>query len=298
MDSHGGSSSSAAPGAQDIAFVRITLLGQSGCGKSSLVNAFVNNVFYKAYQPTLEPQLYYTTMRLSNLDMGSDYAALLEIEDTHGSDYGVTKTGDAEIKYFYDPWAPSTWEQKRELQDKKDITDNGLVRSTRLPFSMCRAPIAVDQQAKQVYEPLTRNRMAYLIIFDVLDKASFQEACRLAQELAHKLDSCSLRPLIFLVANKIDEDPWCPEFELHKRSAQKFAKDSHLPYFEVSAMHFRGVKKLFRNVLLAVKDESKLWMSPHFPSVLADDSSDQWLSTNFPAVSAAADEMAGKCAHQ
>lgn len=253
------------------AFVRVTLLGHSACGKTSLANAFVNNVFYAAYQPTTETQLYYTTMRISSKDDKTEHNVLMEIEDTHGSDFGLDSRGDAEIKFFYDSWAPATKQLKAQGEREREFTDStGQPRSVRLPFSTFKAPTDVDEQGKQVYDPLTRNRMAYLILFDALDRASFQEATKLHRELKQRIDQGELHPVVYLVANKVDKDPWSSELEVLKRSARTYSEDSGVPYYEVSALQFRGVKKLFRNLMYAVLVDQKLWSPPTFPEALED----------------------------
>lgn len=71
-------------------FMRITVLGQSGCGKTSLITAFVNNTVPSRHFTTNSTNLYYKKMEV--LDEGEfdviKRPILVEIEDTPGSERG------------------------------------------------------------------------------------------------------------------------------------------------------------------------------------------------------------------
>jgi len=82
-----------------IPFLRITVLGMTGCGKTALVNAFVNSICPTRYVSTTNQVLYYR--KVSIRDEGEFDVILrpmlLEVEDTPGSEKapdGVGQTDD------------------------------------------------------------------------------------------------------------------------------------------------------------------------------------------------------------
>lgn len=96
---------------QNLAFMRITVLGLGNSGKTALINAFVNAHCPQVYQETQDPVLYYKLLRLANEDDDDTSAAgkigfqaLLEIEDTYssfradGKSFGVPR----DIKNYLD----------------------------------------------------------------------------------------------------------------------------------------------------------------------------------------------------
>lgn len=256
-------------GVADLAFIRITLMGMSGCGKTSLAQVFTNNVFEQKVQPTVEPNLFYTSMKLAGTDEDdSNFNVILEIEDTIGSDRKARLATDI----FYDLWLPSTASEKHQEASQKDMEDERAddhKRSVSRPLSMYKAP--TDGQ----YRPLTRNRMAYFILFDATKKKSYLEALKLHAELVdhQRKKQNKLKPIVYLVANKIDKDPWGDEFKQVTGSARTYSEGNAVRLFETSALQFRGVKKLFREVVKAVRVQQSLWVMDRGSEAVDDETS-------------------------
>lgn len=270
---------SVSDGSSNIAFVRITLIGAANSGKTSLINAFVNNVFYTQYQPTKDLTLYYTTLRIPEEDDTPPFNCLLEIEDTWACD----KIGDEKMEFVYNPWWPSTREdaitetmEKKDWQldvkkDKTFMANHGEKRSCLSPFSMSQPPVletesyvdpcAVDMEGQR-YQPLTRNRMVYFIVFDCNNTESYKIA--LLQEKAIydylKKKAINAKPVIFLVATKIDEDPGSDISEQVLESVAQKSTREGVPFEKVSSLKFQGVKRLFRKGVMMARMNQTLWL--------------------------------------
>jgi len=253
-----------------LAFIRVTLLGHARSGKSSLVNNVVNNAFSPAYTRTTESTLYYSVVRIKD-----NQDALLEIEDTFGSNDVGDVAGipdERQIGDFYDFWWPSTregsMEEQKRLQGlqkvkgdaflvaKKEGKECLLPRSLEKPLGLYEAP--TDGR----FYPLTKNRMAWLIVFDVNCEDSYKEAVKVYEGLDeyHKKKQSPMRPLIHFVANKSDKDPTSPKFQRVWASASAYADLNSVPLQLVSALQFQGVKKMFRSIVQAVQCHQLLWM--------------------------------------
>eukprot|EP00971_Amphidinium_carterae_P126573 2507694-Amphidinium_carterae.1 len=182
----------------ELPFLRITMIGAAGSGKTSLIEAFVNNAVSPGIPTTTSPTLSYTVVRLSQLE-GDDHKkqqhvdhgsrVLVEIEDTFGSDGIGTVSGTDQamtITPFYDLWWPGinahstsvhNTEPKKKSLPKKD--------DANIPLNPFQAPL--DGK----FRPLTRNRMAYMICFDSTDTGSFKEAlkaCKIFRLSTSKLE--------------------------------------------------------------------------------------------------------------
>lgn len=123
-------------------WLRITLLGKGGSGKTSIITQFVNHVFSERYMPTEHPSLYYTTVALKagEEDSGSDlkFNTLLEIEDT------PCCTKYKEMCNFYDFWWPKPQEAAIQKIPKDDIAKGDQpFRSVLVPFSKLYAPVGL-----------------------------------------------------------------------------------------------------------------------------------------------------------
>lgn len=235
-------------------------MGMGRSGKSSLVNVFVNNIFDGGYTPNTEPKLFYTTMRIAD-ENETSFSALLELEDTFASDGPGKLPGcDSELSKveFFDLYWPSSKQLDRDTAVKakeakeKKATD-------RAPMGMHLAP------TDGAYRPLTRNRMAYLLVFDASCKDSLNEAFKLHAELTvylqkHRELAASRRqltPIIYFVANKIDLLDDTDRVVVD--NATSFTNSHGIPFVQVSALQYKGVKKLFRSVVQSVRGNQHLW---------------------------------------
>eukprot|EP00747_Dinoflagellata_sp_TGD_P155670 gnl/TRDRNA2_/TRDRNA2_177603_c12_seq1.p1 gnl/TRDRNA2_/TRDRNA2_177603_c12~~gnl/TRDRNA2_/TRDRNA2_177603_c12_seq1.p1 ORF type:complete len:266 (+),score=52.89 gnl/TRDRNA2_/TRDRNA2_177603_c12_seq1:54-851(+) len=245
----------------DMALLRITLLGLSNSGKTCLVNAFVNNIFIQQYTSTLDPTLYYTTVRFpADESEKFGFSALVEIEDCFPTDGCGGPDRDWPIKLMYDLYWPDLEKKKYEQAAEKDrMEGKKVIASLREPLSMYDAPVHGN------FLPLSRNRMAFLICFDANAEPSYSEALKIEDELRQYFikRQYTKKPLIYFVANKIDKDPSAEMFQTVVSSARLHTEFQGIPYFEVSSMQYKGVKKLFRHVVQAIRSNNELWqLSP------------------------------------
>lgn len=84
------------PYATQVRLFRITVLGASRCGKTSLVTSFVNSIFATRHTPTESATVFYKAIDVFDEDEGAGQMKrmLLEIEDTPGSDQGAYGASD------------------------------------------------------------------------------------------------------------------------------------------------------------------------------------------------------------
>eukprot|EP00929_Paragymnodinium_shiwhaense_P005235 TRINITY_DN10691_c0_g1_i1.p1 TRINITY_DN10691_c0_g1~~TRINITY_DN10691_c0_g1_i1.p1 ORF type:complete len:230 (+),score=61.44 TRINITY_DN10691_c0_g1_i1:84-773(+) len=192
-----------ADGEKDLAFIRITLIGSTGCGKTSLATAFVNNAMPVNTQSTTDLSLFYTTVRIGGDGEDSgNFNVLCEIEDTFGSERKDCGRWDRILDLR---WPMPEVQRTGKLQEKeyKDPVMKGVIRSLAFPFATYEAPLTVESMKM----PLTKNRMAYFIVFDANNQKSYQEAMKIHQNMQEywlKKD-IKLKPVVLLVGNKIDE---------------------------------------------------------------------------------------------
>jgi len=112
------------------------------------------------------------------------------------------------------------------------------------------------------FRPLTRRRMVYLFVFDCNDQDSYMEALRRIgefQEALAKKGVTKARPMVYLVANKIDKDPigW-PNSSIHAHM-KDYCQSNSVNQAEVSALQYKGIKKLFRTIIQDLKLRQPLW---------------------------------------
>lgn len=79
-----------------LIFVRITLLGASGSGKTCLINSFVNNCCPTRYVSTEKAQIYHKKVEVTDDGEWEDIRqpVLVELEDTPGSEKGFDDDDD------------------------------------------------------------------------------------------------------------------------------------------------------------------------------------------------------------
>jgi len=242
-----------------VGFLRITVLGLGDSGKTSLINAFVNNVMPSTqYIETDSPTLYYKMVRLPNEEEGAPpITCLVEIEDTYSSSRGDGVDRYGKKRDIQEEFLKMGRTPKADLDRQKE--------AVKLQGKKLNAPLGVYiEPPGDRHKPLTKNRMGFMFVFDATSTKSYQEAINLYKMLTVDLTKKKIpklqQPRIFFVANKIDKDPLNPEMQAVLETARIFSTQVSMPFHEVSAMEFKGVKKLFRDLMRAIMTRQQLWL--------------------------------------
>lgn len=236
-------------------------MGAAQSGKTSLASAFVNNFAPSVYTQTNDPVLYYKTMSLSVGKDGPDaereaFPMLVEVEDTYASER--TEGEDCygrrlDLDYFLGLFST-----------KRDHTKWSSEASG--PPQLFQKQIAPKPHK---YNPVSKIRMSFLIVFDTGDEQSFMEAIRVHSKLLEALQkerdilgkslAPEVSPVIFLVGNKADRG--VARMEYIQADAKQYAADKGIEdqLFFVSALELKKVKELFRKVLRKVHERQVLW---------------------------------------
>ncbi|KAF4668773.1 Kinesin-like protein kif21b [Perkinsus olseni] len=246
--------------AETCPILRVTLLGMGGSGKTSLVNAFVNNAAVDAHTPpTDHPTLYYKTVLSTRGCEGADQWSMVEIEDTYSSYRADGKTlsengrmTPRNVKNFLG--------LKRRISDAQASIERDQVDETVLPFGLAEAP-KVGR-----YRPVSEGRMGFMIVFDSTSQESYEEALNIAllMEETFKRKRVRVRPVVYLVANKCDLNPDSSKYQQIAHTAELFAREQGMRSWRVSAKDFRQVGKLFREMVHDISEDPDL--CPRWPT--------------------------------
>jgi len=237
---------------QPFPVLRLTVLGLAESGKTSLINSWVNNTCPSAYLPTENATLFYRNVRIENpVDRVDDkdklVNVLVEIEDTYCwtlseglDDYGQTYGA----------------------QKFLDVSGGTRSMVQMVPGSAPMGPFAPSvAPSRTQYKPVTKARMGFLIVFD----ANSKESLKVAMEIHGELSRVHLNGhVIYLVANKIDIDPFNTTFRQNIAAARAYARQktqqrTAVRFAEVSALEFTRVRKLFRDVVEEIALQPHLW---------------------------------------
>lgn len=263
--------------------VRVTVLGDEGAGKTSLVSAFVNNFCPTMHDMTKCPVLYYKTLEVPGSDQRSGEETrrpavrplLAEIEDTAPWDRmaghlkfkgtWVCKNCDT----FNFPCIAKEKGREKCANDecqknkdaKKEISHSRAfehVEGHLGPFSQVKAPILRTTDSKdtkdkvfKVVAPVTRC-LGVLVVFDSAKEESWQGALEKVKLLRACWPEGENPPVIYLVANKIDiVDP--------PKQDEQFLKEYDVKWGAVSAFELQKVRRLFRSFLrdVSAKEEEQ-----------------------------------------
>lgn len=253
--------------ADNVKGLRITVLGGTGCGKTCLINSYVNNYCPNVYVPTDDPALYYRTIRAVASDKDDRLInVMLEIEDTYSSERTDGKTHFAKTRkyqHFIDPI--------------KGDTGGGGHDIPGAHFA------SADPPKESEYHPVTKGCMAFILMFDINDTKSFDHIKKVYDYLdqtarAAKNQKPEHKPIVWLVANKIDADPHSRD-DHHSPIHQNLVKikalqrdlqrdyldgrgssllyDDHgkgkdnatFRFMEISVYEFTKVRRLFRHIV-------------------------------------------------
>jgi len=260
-----------------LAFLRITVIGPSSCGKTSLVNAFVNAVCPERYIPTEKAVVYHKRLVIQDNTSYDDakIPLMVEVEDTPGSDRG---NGDEDADVGENlpgnfPPAALKLSISAELPIDKFLTlgekpmpplktlgeRRQYYKDLQVPFRAYDRPVG-DPDLDRT---LTRNRMGYLLCFDISDEGSdsLKEVMALHLMLTQALEKQNLqrRPYIWLVACKSDKNSSYQSFRETQEKARLWASYEEMPYYETSARNATGIDALFTEMCQAISSRTSLW---------------------------------------
>ncbi|KAF7457304.1 Ras family protein [Cryptosporidium felis] len=216
------------PEYQSFPLIRITLIGPPKSGKSSIANFYISNNFIVSPSSGL-PQVYYRTLRLppEDSEIGDPISLCLEIEDLPG----------IEPNYINDQFVNRYFNMnRRELfipPGTKDI----------IPFQIWNPP-KIPLFAGQKYLPLTQGRMGFIFVCDINDVDSIKTVELLYQRFQSitELSVSSIKPVVFLCANKVDNDTETKNFELNLFRVEDFASKMFIRLWKVSALTGKNIK--------------------------------------------------------
>ncbi|XP_026194263.1 uncharacterized protein LOC34620042 [Cyclospora cayetanensis] len=225
--------------------LRITLLGSGGCGKTSIADAFVNNVVERSNPPpsTDFPRLMYRVVRIPDEGSSDTRSFICEVEDTFDAD---RTDGGRSVRALVD--------MKRRMttlpRGIKDFT----------PFSIWKPPIQPHAE-REKFQSIAHGRMGFLIVFDVNSPESFSKATELydlVKDFAEYRNSM-ISPVIFLVANKTDVDPQGDVPTRLLGRAELYAQQVFCRLWQVSAHTGKNIKKMFVDMIQLIYANGMLW---------------------------------------
>mmetsp|Transcript_54038 Transcript_54038/g.126841 ORF Transcript_54038/g.126841 Transcript_54038/m.126841 type:complete len:260 (+) Transcript_54038:51-830(+) len=226
-----------------IPILHIAVLGPPGSGKTSLVNAWVNNHVPSVANPTKKTTSYYRSILLPNpLHEGDDFTALIEVTDCVLQD----DTGNLPVEP-YKKFCKATGASGGMMESYKHPMHNFEVESAEPPL-------------------LAKSRMGFIVLFDATSASSFEavktylSAHPLIAEEAEKLDK-SL-PIRF-VANKIDMHEQAEDIKANLSAATELCYELGLEseklIRQISVTDYTGVRELFAELLEECIEETSRW---------------------------------------
>eukprot|EP01068_Selenidium_serpulae_P003507 Selendium_serpulae@DN3105_c1_g1_i1.p1 len=227
-------------GVNDFPFIRVTVLGASHSGKTSLINSLLNKNILPACFETDAAQTYYKLLRLppDGDKKGALRSVMLELEDSWGSQ----RTDNRRIEWLFD----MRRKQVAVPSGKKDFT----------PFNIWKPPRSKKNRA----QCLTQGRMGYLICFDAFNMKSWLEAIRVHTRLVERLEmQKSQTPVIFLVATKTDKLPENDEEATIIPMAEQYVAKEFMRLWKTSALDGKNILNMFRDMTYLVLGNGQLW---------------------------------------
>jgi len=249
-----------------ISAYRVTVVGASEVGKTSLISAFVNNFAPTIHSQTDDPALHYKTIPLpvkvpqsqpeeneqTHGHTVETFPALVEIEDT----YAWRRQGGKDC--YNHARATERFLTPVELVSKSKVGGKATPVAGAGQMACSVAP-AVDS-----YLPITHRRMAFVVVFDLTVQSSFDQALEILNKLWDNANQFpGAGPVVTLVANKLDKvflqtEARSPDLVRLDKAREK-AASLKIRFAEVSSSDFQKVKKLFRQVVMDVYQRQDLW---------------------------------------
>lgn len=260
---------------QEIAMLRITLIGACRSGKTTIANMIVNNIYYQNYEQTNELTLYYKYIHKRHEGSAPDTFVLLEIEDTYGCDRIRSADHDLHVKdSIYNPWFPhqdgdlqETMRQRMEIAKRETAADakkkhpeprDRVPRNFEAPLGLCEFGVS-----GQAYSPLTKNRMAYLFVFDCNSQRSLDEAQKEYTEQQTYRERRRIRIPSFSFAVGTQTDRATREQVEVRQQAERWAQEAGIHVFYVSAAKREKIDEVFETVCEHIHGTAALWLFEH-----------------------------------
>lgn len=198
-------------------------------GKTSLINAFVNNFCPRVYTETEDVTFYCKTLdvpekmlpRTEKTAPQKLVPVLAEIEDTYA-------------------WG-------RAVEDS-----NKLVMLGGQGGPTPRTPRRMPQGSVAEASKFTQRRMGFIVLFDAANDQSFVHAKEALFNLMRESENCAPQaaPVLYLVAGKADKGELSRTFQAAKQFAEELRP--RVVFEQISATEMQKVRKLFRKVLADV----------------------------------------------
>lgn len=110
---------------------------------------------------------------------------------------------------------------------------------------------AGQEKYKSISKAYFRNALGAVLVFDITDMSSFENASTWLQELR---ESCNQNAFILLVGNKKDREN---EREVGEEAAKEFARQQRIEYREASALSGDNVKETFSRLAFAISEKTR-----------------------------------------
>lgn len=260
-------------GGGSLEVLQVTLLGAAGCGKTALINAFVNNNCPAVYTATSKRRLYCKALGISTgtpaagaaLGAGSSptETPLNTARSSAGGLGSVSSTGlvgePALLSAFLggvnaEALAPPT----PVLAQVEDTCASRLTNGENLDQGYGGD---LEECGTDLDAPLAiLGRTGFMIVFDACDRGTLVEAQAVFTALERALGEVGIMAVVYLVANKSDKAVENTEAARVLTEARVFAeRKSHgflsLQFKLATAHELRQVRQLFqallRDVLIA-----------------------------------------------
>ncbi|KAH0480811.1 MAG: uncharacterized protein KVP18_002304 [Porospora cf. gigantea A] len=230
--------------------IRITVIGRKGCGKTSLINSFVQRVTSQdcSFASTERPTLYYVTVTINSdlaVDVGADANVIVEIEDVPGL-----------VGFGKDIRGLSYW-LNLERKEREDAESD---KSQPAPFEEYRPP--PDYVNRAIYRPIAPSRMGFIFTFDSTDYESFRECKEQISFFREELDERRIQgtPVLYLAATKKDlVDSQDPTHMKIAKEATELSLLMGVRLVKTSAMQGKNVDRIFRGLTEMVVGLPTLW---------------------------------------
>lgn len=150
---------------------------------------------------------------------------------------------------------------EKEMKKPTNVSERAKLREDfQRPFRAYHRIVG----APDVDKSLTKNRMGYLICFDVSedDGSSLKEAMMVHSMLTKSLANAknvALKPIVWFVGCKGDRTAQFKHIKKNRDSAQAYSDDKEIPLVITSARDNKNVSLVFEEMIQAIGSRENLW---------------------------------------